>query len=244
MLRGKWVLENLLGTPPPPPPADVPALPEKGDGGEAVSVRARLEQHRSNPTCASCHSRMDPLGFALENFDGIGKWRARDEDGAPIDAAAALPDGTTFDGPSASCARCSSRGGEEFAATVATKLLTYALGRGVEYYDRPAVRAVVRECGGERLSLVVRHSGDRRERAVSDEEGRAMIVTRKAIPRRTILRGLGATLALPLLDAMVPAFGRSSGGRAEDVAIEHDLRRQRREHEDLDAEPPRAPPTR
>jgi cytochrome c5 len=143
VLRGKWVLDNLLGTPPPPPPADVPALPEKADGDQGASMRARLEQHRRNPTCSSCHSRMDPLGFALENFDGIGKWRTRDEDGAPIDAAAALPDGTRFDGPSQLRALLNSRG-EEFATTVATKLLTYALGRGMEYYDRPAVRAVVR----------------------------------------------------------------------------------------------------
>ena len=143
VLRGKWVLDNLLGAPPPPPPADVPALPEKGEGNEPASVRARMEQHRNNPVCASCHSRMDPLGFALENFDGIGKWRVRDEDGAPIDAAAALPEGTTFEGPSALRTLLDSRR-EQFAATVAAKLLTYALGRGVEYYDRPALRAVVR----------------------------------------------------------------------------------------------------
>ena len=143
VLRGKWVLDNLLGAPPPPPPADVPALPEKGEGNQPASVRARLEQHRTNPTCASCHSRMDPLGFALENFDGIGKWRVRDEDGGPIDAAAALPEGITFEGPSALRTLLDSRR-EQFAATVAAKLLTYALGRGVEYYDKPALRAVVR----------------------------------------------------------------------------------------------------
>jgi hypothetical protein len=147
VLRGKWVLDNLLGTPPPPPPADVPALPDKGDGGEPATLRARLEQHRSNPACASCHSRMDPLGFALENFDGIGKWRARDEDGVPIDAAAALPDGTKFDGPSTLRDLLDARD-EEFVATVTTKLLTYALGRGSEYYDRPAVRAIVRGAAG------------------------------------------------------------------------------------------------
>jgi hypothetical protein len=143
VLRGKWVLDNLLGAPPPPPPADVPALPEKGQGNEPASVRARLEQHRTNPVCASCHSRMDPLGFALENFDGIGKWRVRDEDGGPIDAGAALPEGVSFEGPSALRTLLDSRR-EQFAATVAAKLLTYALGRGVEYYDNPALRAVVR----------------------------------------------------------------------------------------------------
>ena len=143
VLRGKWVLDNLLGAPPPPPPADVPALPEKGQGNEPASVRARMEQHRTNQVCASCHSRMDPLGFALENFDGIGKWRFRDEDGAPIDAAAALPEGITFEGPSALRTLLDSRR-QQLAATVAAKLLTYGLGRGVEYYDRPALRAVVR----------------------------------------------------------------------------------------------------
>jgi cytochrome c5 len=143
VLRGKWVLDNLLGAPPPPPPADVPALPEKGEGNEPASVRARLEQHRNNAVCASCHSRMDPLGFALENFDGIGKWRVRDQDGAAIDAAAALPEGIAFEGPSALRTLLDSRR-EQFAATVAAKLLTYALGRGVEYYDKPALRAVVR----------------------------------------------------------------------------------------------------
>jgi cytochrome c5 len=156
VLRGKWVLDNLLGMPPPPPPANAPALPDKGDAGEAASVRARLEQHRRNPTCASCHSRMDPLGFALENFDGIGKWRASDEDGSPIDAAAALPDGTRFDGPSELRALLDSRD-EEFATAMTTKLLTYALGRGVEYYDLPAVRGVVRRAApsGYRWSSII-----------------------------------------------------------------------------------------
>ena len=207
VLRGKWVLDNLLGAPPPPPPADVPALPEKGEGNEPASVRARLEQHRNNPVCASCHSRMDPLGFALENFDGIGKWRVRDQDGAPIDAAAALPDGIAFEGPSALRTLLDSRR-EQFAATVAAKLLTYALGRGVEYYDQAGVARGRSRRGGKRLPLVVGDSRHRRERAVSNEESRTMIVTRKAIPRRTMLRGLGATVALPFLDAMVPAFGR------------------------------------
>ena len=144
VLRGKWVLDNVLGAPPPPPPPDVPALPEKGDNGAPASVRARLEQHRSNPVCASCHSRMDPLGFALENFDGIGKWRAHDEEESPVDSAATLPDGTRFAGPGELRSLLASRR-KEFAANVTAKLLTYGLGRGIEYYDRPAIRAVVRE---------------------------------------------------------------------------------------------------
>ena len=144
VLRGKWVLDNVLGAPPPPPPPDIPALPEKGDNGAPASVRARLEQHRSNPVCSSCHSRMDPLGFALENFDAIGKWRAHDDEEGPVDATATLPDGTTFSGPGELRSLLASRRGE-FVANLTAKLLIYALGRGIEYYDRPAIRAIVRD---------------------------------------------------------------------------------------------------
>src|SRR5262249_48872436 len=100
VVRGKWLLENLLGAPPPPPPPNVPALKDTGEGGKPASVRERLEMHRKNPTCAACHARMDPLGFALENFDGIGRWRATSEANTPIDASGTLADGTAFNGPS------------------------------------------------------------------------------------------------------------------------------------------------
>ena len=144
VLRGKWVLENLLGAPPPPPPADVPSLDESA-GATPTTVRERLEQHRANPVCASCHARMDPLGFALENFDPIGRWR--DADGAlPIDASADLPDGSTVDGPVAFRNALLERH-EEFAGNFTEKLMTYALGRGVAYHDAPAVRAIVRDAG-------------------------------------------------------------------------------------------------
>ena len=143
VVRGKWVLENILGTPPPPPPPDVPDLPDRTDSATVVSVRERLEEHRANPVCASCHARMDPLGFALENFDAVGKWRDTDA-GTPIDASGVLPDGATFDGLPALREVLFERRGE-FVATVTEKLLTYALGRGVEYYDRPAIRAIVRD---------------------------------------------------------------------------------------------------
>ena len=144
VVRGKWILENLLGAPPPPPPPDVPELPERAGGGEAASLRARLEAHRANPVCSNCHARMDPLGFALENFDAVGRWRETDAGGAPIDASGALPDGAVFDGLPALRGVLHGRR-DEFVAAVTEKLLTYALGRGVEHYDRPAIRAIVRE---------------------------------------------------------------------------------------------------
>ncbi len=143
VVRGKWLLENVLGTPPPPPPPDVPALEENDEGGlSARSVRDRLEQHRANPVCASCHKVMDPLGFALENFDGIGRWRSVSEAGTPIDASGVLSDGTPVNGPATLREAFVSRG-ENFVTTVTEKLLTYAIGRGVESFDGPAVRQIV-----------------------------------------------------------------------------------------------------
>ena len=142
--RGLWVLENLLGSPPPPPPPNVPGLPDADhpDEQRSLSMRERMEVHRTTPVCASCHRRMDPLGFSLENFDGIGAWRTT-EGGTPIDASSTLPDGAAFEGPSG--LRDLLLGREErFAETVTEKLLTYALGRGVEYYDAPAVREITR----------------------------------------------------------------------------------------------------
>ena len=141
VLRGKWLLDNILGSPPPPPPPNVPALKESGENGQPpVSVRARMEEHRKNPVCAACHVRMDPLGFALENFDAIGRWRAQ-SDGTNIDSSGVLPDGTAFQGvPGLRTLLVSHR--EEFIRTVSEKLLTYAIGRSVEYYDMPAVRKI------------------------------------------------------------------------------------------------------
>ena len=155
VVRGKWVLENILGTPPPPPPPDVPDLPEREAGEAPRSMRARLEAHRANPVCSACHARMDPLGFALEHFDAVGKWRDA-ESGVPVDASGALPDGTTFDGlPGLRDVLLARQ--DEFVTTVAEKLLTYALGRGIEHYDRPAIRAIVRDAAadGHRWSALV-----------------------------------------------------------------------------------------
>ncbi|MEO8127245.1 MAG: DUF1592 domain-containing protein, partial [Bryobacteraceae bacterium] len=142
--RGKWVLENLLGTAPPPPPPDIPALEAKAKDGKRLTMRQQMEQHRANPTCASCHSRMDPIGFSLENYDGVGAWRSKDH-GNPIDASGKMPDGTVFDGPAGLRKLLLSDHREEFLATVTEKLLTFALGRGLEYYDAPAMRAIVRD---------------------------------------------------------------------------------------------------
>ena len=155
VVRGKWVLENILGAPPPPPPPDVPELDEPDEPGAApASLRARLEAHRASPVCANCHARLDPIGFAFENFDAIGHWR--DMDGpTPIDASGTLPDGTTFDGLPELRGLLLARG-DEVVAAVTEKLLTYALGRGIEPYDRPAIRAIVRESGPDhRWSSVI-----------------------------------------------------------------------------------------
>jgi len=144
VLRGMWLLENILGTPPPPPPPDVPSLNEDQDM-EALTMRERMEQHRENPACAVCHRVMDPLGFALENFDAIGRWRTTSGAAdAPVDASGELPDGTRFDGPAELRAILLSNR-EQFVETFTEKLLTYALGRGVEYSDRPVIRKIVRE---------------------------------------------------------------------------------------------------
>ena len=143
VVRGKWVLENLLSAPPPPPPPNVPALKTEGaEKGKTLSMREAMVQHRANPACAGCHARMDPIGFALENFDALGRWRDRDA-GKPIDASGVLPDGMKIDGaPGLKKALLAHP--EQFVGTVAEKLLMYALGRNVQYYDAPALRAIVR----------------------------------------------------------------------------------------------------
>ncbi|MBL8168685.1 MAG: DUF1592 domain-containing protein [Acidobacteria bacterium] len=150
--RGKWILENLLGAPPPPPPPDVPDLKPKGQDGRLLSMREQLDLHRANAICASCHARMDPIGFALENYDGIGKWRNKDA-GLPIDASGKLPDGTSFNGAAELKQILLQKHRDEFVATVTEKLLTYALGRGLEAYDAPVIRAIMRDTAKENYRL-------------------------------------------------------------------------------------------
>jgi mono/diheme cytochrome c family protein len=159
--RGKWILENLLGAPPPPAPADVPDLKPHGKDGRLLSMRQQMEAHRVNPVCASCHVRMDPIGFALENYDAIGKWRTKDA-GSVIDATGKLPDGTKFTGPVELKKILLTGHRDEFVTTVTEKLMTYALGRGLEASDGPAVRKIVREAAKDNyrfqtlISLVIK----------------------------------------------------------------------------------------
>ncbi len=146
--RGKWVLENLLGSPPPPPPPNVPALEAHSKDGKELTMRQQMDQHRSSPVCSSCHSRMDPIGFALENYNGVGSWRDKDA-GSVIDTSGKLPDGTTFQGPAGLRLLLMTKLRDEFIDTFSEKLATYALGRGLEYYDKPAIRKIAAEADKE-----------------------------------------------------------------------------------------------
>ena len=148
VLRGKWILDNLIGMPPPPPPASVPPLEEPEPGVAARSMRERMEAHRVNPACAACHRLMDPAGLSMENFDAIGRWRDRGEDWSPIDARGSIPGGGDFDGMAGLRDAVLARP-HVFAGTVAEKLLTYALGRGLDHNDGPAVRRIVRGAAGD-----------------------------------------------------------------------------------------------
>jgi hypothetical protein len=155
VVRGKWILDNLVGSPPPPPPAEVPALPDAPAGAKPLTMRARMEQHRANPSCAACHKVMDPLGLALENFDAVGAWRT-DDNGQRVDASGQLTDGTTIDGVMGLREALLKRP-DVLATTTTEKLLTYALGRGLEPEDMPAVRMIVRqtERDGYRFAAIV-----------------------------------------------------------------------------------------
>ena len=169
VLRGKWILDNLLDAPPPDPPADVPNLDETVIGTSA-SVRMQLEEHRKNPTCASCHRRMDPLGFGLENFDAVGAWRTMDGK-LPIDSSGTLPDGRTFNGPEElRTILMSDR--DAFARALTSKLLTYALGRGLERYDCEDGQIDREPAAGQAVSVLGAGPGDREQSAVPVATGR------------------------------------------------------------------------
>jgi hypothetical protein len=152
--RGKFILEQFLGAPPPPPPPDVPELKESGVDLTAT-LRKRMEQHRANPNCAVCHAKLDPLGFGLENYDAIGSWRDKEGE-APIDASGVLPSGQSFNGSKELKAILLSRSGE-FTRCLAEKMTTYALGRGLDYYDRCAVDRIAQavEKDGHKFSRLV-----------------------------------------------------------------------------------------
>ena len=150
VLRGKWVLENLLSSAPPPPPPNIPSLKTEG-AGKPLTLRDAMTAHRANPSCATCHARMDPIGFAMENFDAIGKWRAIDA-GRPIDTSGAFPDGTSFDGVGG-LKKVLLKQSDQFVNTVAERLLMYAIGRNLQYYDQPSVRAIVREASASQYTM-------------------------------------------------------------------------------------------
>ncbi|MCC6366906.1 MAG: DUF1592 domain-containing protein [Bryobacterales bacterium] len=152
VLRGKWILDNLLNTPPPPPPANVPPLDESPVNGRKLTTREQVERHRANPVCASCHARIDPLGFALENFDVTGRWRAKD-DGGPIDASGKLSNGAAFSGPKG-LRDMLLNSGDEFVHAAVERLLTYAIGRELDPRDQPAVREIMRSTEANRYRFL------------------------------------------------------------------------------------------
>ena len=150
VIRGKWILENIFGAPPPPPPPNVPDLKDERDPRKVLPMREQLAAHRANPVCAGCHAQMDQLGFSLENFDGIGEWRDVYVSGARVDASGVLPDGTKFNGPS-ELRQVLMKHSDEFLTTMTEKLMIYALGRGLEASDAPAVRKIKRDAARDNL---------------------------------------------------------------------------------------------
>jgi hypothetical protein len=184
VIRGKYVLSNILGTPPPPPPADVPALDEAAVGTSA-SLRQQMEKHRANAVCASCHSRMDPLGFGLENYDGIGEWRSMDGK-FPVDSSGVLPNGKSFNGP-AELRAILRQDLPEFSRCLVERMLTYALGRGLERYDNRTVDEINRKLadsgyGFQSLVYEIGHSlpfQSRRGETVITKEGKAKEIAQR-----------------------------------------------------------------
>ena len=184
VLRGKWVLNNLLASPPPPPPPDVPSLKTEGkQSGQTLTIREAMTAHRANPVCAGCHARMDPIGFAMENFDATGKWRDVDNFN-PIDSSGTLPDGTKFDGV-AGLKKELLRHPDRFASAAAENLLMYAVGRNVQYYDQPAVRQIVHAAREKQYAFwtmveeVVKTPAFQMREASATSDGGAALTVRK-----------------------------------------------------------------
>ena len=203
VIRGKWILANILGLEPPPPPGNIPALKETTGVEKAVSMRERIAQHRADPACASCHNLMDPIGLAMENYDAVGRWRTH-ESGTPIDVSGGLPDGSKFEGLA---------GLQKALLSRPEVFVEHHGGKAYDVFVRPR-SGVLRRSGrpqggsgepGKGLSVFVAGFGNCQQHAVSNEDN-TMIITKKALPRRTFLRGMGTALALPLLDAMVPSM--------------------------------------
>jgi hypothetical protein len=176
VLRGAWILDRLLGTPPADPPLEVPSLPENRRGQPPKTLRARLELHREKATCFACHGVMDPLGFALENFNAIGQYRVNDPDTqTPIEPTGQLPDGTAINGPDDLRKALVNRPDHQFVQALTENLMTYALGRSVEYHDMPTVRRIVRDAAADNyrfksIVLGVISSDAFRKKEVEDHE--------------------------------------------------------------------------
>ena len=220
-VRGKWVMENLLGTPPPPPPDDVPSLNDSNIGTE-VSLRERLEQHRHDPSCSPCHMLMDPLGFGLENYDAVGAWRDARRQVPDRDCRHAARTDRPFTG-SKGLKEILKTKSDAFVNNVTEKLLTYSLGRGLERFDRPTVEAISRQVKASdyRFSALVMEVVKSKPFQMQSCGGRETmnLIFKKQLPRRTFLRGMGTVVALPLLDAMVPAFVKAAGSSPTRLAI-------------------------
>ena len=246
VIRGKWILENVFGAPPPPPPPNVPELKDDRDPRKVLPMREQLAAHRANPACAGCHAQMDQLGFALENFDGIGEWRDLYASGARVDASAQLPDGTKFNGP-AELRKVLLRAFRRVPDDDHREAVDVCPWRGLEASDAPAVRKIKRDAARAEQPLCFDYSGDCDEYTVYNEDGGRgreltaeavpaqpddrvsgsagrsggcrMVITKLALPRRTFIRGMGATVALPFLDAMVPALRAQAKGAPRFTAI-------------------------
>ena len=219
VLRGAWILENIIGTPPAAPPPDVEGFPENKDGEKARRCARSWSSTARKPSCNVCHGVMDPLGFALENFDAIGEWRDRGSLGRARRSTRRASSSTArrSSGP-ADLRKALLRRPEQFVQTMTEKLMTYALGRSVEYYDMPAVRQIVRDAARDnyRFSSIVMgivksapfqmRKAPSRLKPTWTAEDVAMFITKKHLSRRTFLRGAGVAVGLPLLDAMIPAL--------------------------------------